>query len=114
MSNPNKDLPERPIVANPDNPTMTKTLSLEFIQISKQPGDRETVEDQSLEQQAIPEARSLRNVDETAQNEPKADLSMTASFHPAHQAIEQSETTMNAAIKAAVTNRDHPIVGLAI
>ena len=114
MSNPNKVQPERPIVADPDNPTMTKTLGLDKLQPDKQPGDGETVEDQSLQQQANPAARIERNVDETAQNEPKADLSMTDMFHPSHSEIMPSKTTMNAASKALVTNRDHRIVGPAI
>ena len=113
MSNPNKVQPERPIEDDPDNPTTTKTLGLDELQLAKQPGDRETVQEQRLEQQANSAARTERNVAETAQNEPKPDLALTTAFHLSNSAIEQSEATMNAR-KAAVTDLNHTIVDPAI
>ena len=109
MSNLNKVQPDKLVIDDPESLTMAITLGLDKLQSGKQPGDEETVEDQILEQHANPAARIERNVAETAQNEPKADPSLTTALPLSHSAIEQSEAIMNAS-KATVSDQNHTLL----
>ena len=98
---------------------MTKTL-VKVQQTAKEPpkgGDGGALSDQSLEQDnpALDDLDSLRGLDETAKNERNGASALTEVFHPPpdnpDKAIKLNETSSSKNM-AAMTNRDHPQVGL--